>query len=129
IRQGYVAIDFYDGSILYDAKSARTLICDIDFYIRTPCTNTMGRMWGSSRFMSPEEFMLGAVIDEVTNVYAMGATAFVLLADGNRSPEAWPLGSARYAVVRKAVSEDRNDRQQSIEQLITEWKRAKEEQV
>lgn len=129
IRQGYVAIDFYDGSILYDAESARTLICDIDFYARTPCTNTMGRMWGSSRFMSPEEFTLGAVIDVVTNVYTMGATAFALLAHGDRSPEAWPLGNALYTVVQKAVSADRKDRQQSIEQLITEWNEAKEGQV
>lgn len=29
-------------------------------------------------FDEPEEFTLGAVIDEVTNVYGMGATAFAL---------------------------------------------------
>jgi hypothetical protein len=59
----------------------------------------------------------------------MGATAFALLAHGDRSPEAWPLGNALYTVVQKAVSADRKDRQQSIEQLITEWNEAKEGQV
>jgi len=38
----------------------------------------MGRMWGSSRFMSQEEFTLGVAIDEITNVYPMGAVAFAL---------------------------------------------------
>ncbi len=31
-RQGYVAIDFYDGSILYDFLTNTTTICDIDVY-------------------------------------------------------------------------------------------------
>ena len=32
----------------------------------------MGRLWGSSRFMSPEEFELNAIIDSRTNVFNMG---------------------------------------------------------
>ena len=121
----YVAIDFYDGSIIYDFENTRTVICDIDFYSKRPYINQMGRLWGSSRFMSPEEFTLGAEIDEVTNVYGMGATAFALFSDSDRSPEAWPLSRKLYDVVRKAVSDDRNERQQSIEQLIEEWRVAK----
>lgn len=39
----------------------------------------MGRLWGSSRFMSPEEIELGAKIDERTNVFNIGAIAFGLL--------------------------------------------------
>ena len=121
----YVAIDFYDGSIMYDFDSGRTLICDIDCYEKAPYTNQMGRMWGSSRFMSPEEFSLGAAIDEVTNVYTMGAAAFALLAGYDRSAEAWPLGRASYDVVKKAVSDERSLRQQSVKQLIDEWELAK----
>ena len=122
--KGYVAIDFYDGSILYDCKNEKTAICDIDFYNKVPYTNQMGRLWGSSRFMSPEEFSLGAVIDEITNVYAMGATAFALFSDSNRSPEKWPLDMRLYDVVKRAVSDERNKRQQSIRQLIEEWRTA-----
>lgn len=40
-------------------------------------------MWGSSRFQSPEEYQLGADIDEVTNVYTIGATAFALFGEYN----------------------------------------------
>ncbi len=29
---GYVAVDFYDGSIMYDVESRKTTICDIDFF-------------------------------------------------------------------------------------------------
>lgn len=32
------------------------MICDIDFFRKSPAVNDMGRMWGSARFMSPEEY-------------------------------------------------------------------------
>jgi serine/threonine-protein kinase len=76
--------------------------------------------------MSPEEYTLGAVIDEVTNVYAMGAIAFALFADSDRSCEKWPLSGRLYNVVRRAVSDERSQRQQSIVQLIREWNAAGE---
>jgi serine/threonine-protein kinase len=125
VAKGYVAIDFYNGSILYDFEREQTIICDIDFYSKAPYTNEMGRLWGSTRFMSPEEFTLGATIDEVTNVYTMGATAFALFADSDRTLEKWPFSKRMHGVVRRAVSDERNDRQQSIQKLIEEWRAAK----
>jgi len=122
---GYIAIDFYDGSIMYDFVNEKTIVCDIDYYAKVPYKNPMQRLWGSKRFMSPEEFLLGADIDEVTNVYTMGATAFALFSESNRSFEAWPLNTALYDVVKKSVSDERDKRQQSIEQLIDEWRHAK----
>lgn len=118
--RGYVAIDFYDGSILYDFENEKTVICDIDFYQKIPYYGEMG-LWGSSRFVSPEECRQGERMDERTTVYTMGATAFALLSDSDRSPEAWPLSEARYAVVSKAVRDEKNARQQSIRQLTEEW--------
>jgi len=113
IKQGYVAIDFYDGSIMYDFSNSKTVICDIDFYTKAPYINDMGRMWGSSRFMSPEEFQLGAGIDEITNVYTMGATAFALFGDErDRCIEKWKLSERLFNVAQKAVSDDRSQRQQ-----------------
>ncbi len=124
--KGYVAIDFYDGSIMYDFKNSRTVICDIDFYTKIPYTNSMGRMWGNSRFMSPEEFELGAAINEVTNVYTMGATAFALFGDNpDRCFEKWKLSKELFDVAKRAVSDEREARQQSIKQLINEWKAVK----
>jgi serine/threonine-protein kinase len=120
--RGYVAIDFYDGSIMYDFVARRTTICDIDLYARRPYVNQTGRLWGSSRFMSPEEHEVGASIDEVTNVYTMGATAFELLGDNrDRSLAAWLAPEALWHVARRAVSTERHRRQQSIAALYDEW--------
>lgn len=119
--QRYVAIDFYDGSILYDFENGKTTICDIDFFRKHPCTNNMGRMWGSSRFQSPEEYQLGAPIDEVTNVYTVGATAFALFDGYERTMDKWELSEQLFAVAARAVSDDRSSRQQSIKQFREEW--------
>ena len=119
---GYVAIDFYDGSIMYDFRTGKTTICDIDFYAKMPYINNMGRMWGSARFMSPEEFTKGAQIDQVSNVYLMGATAFALLGDPyDRVFSTWTASDAQYHVAKKAVNEDRNERYQSIEEFWASW--------
>jgi serine/threonine-protein kinase len=123
-EKGWVAVDFYDASVLYDAARQKTTVCDIDVYAKAPLVNCMGRMWGSSRFMSPEEYELGAVIDEVSNVFAMGALAFHLFSAGDRSPGAWPLGEAAHAVVLKATSPARADRQETIRKLIAQWEEA-----
>ena len=118
---GYVAIDFYDGSIMYDLENAKAVICDIDYYEKQPYVNQMGRMFGSSKFMSPEEFVKGEVIDEVSNVYLMGATAFALLANYDRTAENWPLDAKLYETAKRATSDERNNRQQTIRQFIDEW--------
>lgn len=123
-EKGYVAIDFYQGSIMYSVWEKRAVVCDVDLFEKAPYVNSMGRMYGSSRFMSPEEYVKGAVIDEVTNVYTLGATAFAMLADFDRSREAWPLGDESYEAARRAVSDERALRQQSIRQFVQEWQEA-----
>lgn len=118
----YIAIDFYDGSVIYDFDMHKTTICDIDFYEKKPVTNTMGRMWGSSRFMSPEEYQLRADIDEITNVYLMGATAFVLLGgELDCSFDRWEANKALLEVASKAVCKYRKERFQSIDEFISAW--------
>ena len=129
-ERGYVAIDFYDGCIMYDFKACRTVLCDIELYAKMPYGNPIGRMWGSSRFMSPEEYELGAMLDEVTNVYTMGATAFALFCGGqDRHADNWELTGKLYDVACKAVSDERSRRQQSIVQFISEWTAAKNEGI
>lgn len=122
--QNYVAIDFYDGSIMYDFANGKTTICDIDLFRKQPCINDMGRMWGSSRFQSPEEYQLGADIDEITNVYTLGATAFALFGEYNRTREKWQLSDKLFESAMRAVSDDRTNRQKSIRQFAEEWEAA-----
>lgn len=124
-EQNFVAIDFYDGSILYDFEKQKTIICDIDFFRKQPVVNDMGRMWGISIFMSPEEFKKGAVLDEITNVYTLGAMAFALFGNYKRDLENWTLSKELYHVVAKATSENRDNRQQSIWKFTYDWNKAK----
>jgi len=126
-EKGYVAIDFYDGSIMYDFTAKKTVICDIDFFCPKPRINDMGRMWGSSRFMSPEEYILGAELDEVTNVYTLGAMAFALFADCQRTREQWSLNDAAFGVAKKAISDERSQRYHSIDEFIWQWQAAVKE--
>lgn len=128
VEQKFVAIDFYDGSIMYDFDKRKTIICDIDFFRKSPAVNDMGRMWGSSVFMSPEEFKLGAAIDEITNVYTMGAMAFALFGNYKRNLESWSLSKALFHVAVKAVQDDREKRQSSITDFINEWNHFTEQQ-
>jgi len=82
----------------------------------------MGRLWGSSRFMSPEEFELGAEIDERTNVFNMGAIAFGLLGgELDRSILKWDAGSELYEIAMKAVQKDKMDRYSTVEEFFFEW--------
>ena len=53
---GWVASDLYDGCLLVELATGRLTVIDLDAYRRGPGTNTMGRMFGSTRFMAPEEF-------------------------------------------------------------------------
>jgi serine/threonine-protein kinase len=82
-------------------------------------------MGGDPALMSPEEEILGTVVDEISNVYAMGGMAFIFFAsDDKESREKWELSDELYEIAKKAVSESRNERQQSIRSLISEWKAA-----
>ena len=77
--------------------------------------------------MSLEEFTAGAVIDERTSVYAMGALAFALFAEYSRREEDWTLSSALYTVAAKAVSEEKEERYASLRELLAAWEAALKE--
>jgi serine/threonine protein kinase, bacterial len=122
--QGWVAADFYDGSLIYDFTAHRLHIVDLDFYQAGPFVNEMGRMFGSSRFMAPEEFRRGAIIDSRTNVFTMGRTALLLLGDGTTTRAAFRGTDAQYAVIERACSEDPERRHPTLASFHTEWRSA-----
>ena len=74
----------------------------------------MRRMWESSRFHSPKELQLGSVMDEVTNVYTVGATAFALFSNDHRTQKQWQLNKELFTAATRAVCADRSQRQSSI---------------
>ena len=127
---GYVAIDFNDQSTLFNFENGDFAICDIDFYAKQCYMNGIGAAIGDPVIMSPEEKRVAGLVDEISNVYTMGATAFVLFAgDEHSNPvmerEAWTLNNDLYEVAMKAVCTQRSQRQQSIRQLIAEWNASK----
>lgn len=124
ISKNYVAIDFYDGSIMYDVKRQKTTICDIDFFRKQPVFNDMGRMWGSDRFISPEECKYGELIDEITNVFTLGKMAFSLFTDSDCNFSNYPLNRTSYDVLTKATENDRNCRYKSINEFKNAWNNA-----
>jgi len=79
---GWVACDFYDGCFIYDFLQRQMRVIDLDHYRDSPFINQMGRMFGSTRFMAPEEHELGARIDERTTVFALGRTLQQFVAQG-----------------------------------------------
>lgn len=68
---GYVAMDFNDYSTLYNFDTGKIKICDIDFYAKQSYINSFGKALGDPVIMSPEEFRIGGLIDEISNVYSM----------------------------------------------------------
>jgi hypothetical protein len=141
--KGYVAVDFYDGSIMYDFNNDTTTICDIDFFRKKPAYNDMGAdFWGTKRLKSPEEYTYGANIDGTTNVFTLGALIFHFF--GNYSEddigqmrskgffpctlEKWVLSREVYEVTLKAVNEDRNGRYQALSDFLRAWNKVIEHQ-
>jgi len=122
-RQGYVGIDIYDATFMYNPVRGHVTMIDLEAFRRKPLVNTMGRMWGSSRFMSPEEFTLGADIDEITNVYTLGAVGFLFFGDErNRVLSEWDAGDARFDIATRATSNVRTDRFQTIAEFARAWR-------
>jgi len=112
-RAGWVAVDFYDGSLMYDFARHELRVIDLDMYSRGPFTNAVGRTFGSSRFMAPEEFELGAGIDERTTVFNLGRAALVFL--GERGTQ------AQLAAATRAASPNPAARFTSVEEFFAAW--------
>ena len=122
---GWIAVDFYDGCLLYDFSRQTLRIMDLDTYHQGPLINEMGRMFGSSRFMAPEEFQRGATIDQRTNVFTMGRTAALFLGDGTVAQAPFRGSDALYKVVCHACQEERTARFASIADFYMAWRTAR----
>ena len=107
--KGWVVGDFYDGCLMYDFAAKRLHVFDLDHYSPGPCRNTMGRMFGSTRFMAPEEFEKGRLIDERTTVFALGRAMTIF------------LGEAATTVATTACAEDPARRHPTVAALAADF--------
>lgn len=133
----YVAVDFYDGSIMYDFKKDKTTFCDIDFFRQSPVSNDIGSDWyGTKRLKASEEYISGEIIDEVTNIFTIGALVFHFFGDFDSEDikkrykdscfypcklEKWTLNEKSYKVVIKATQHNRENRFRNIREFHAAW--------
>ena len=122
-------MDFYDGSFVYDFDGHALHVVDVDHYHAGAFINEMGRMFGSTRFMAPEEFQRGARIDQRTNVFTMGRTVFELLSDGSDSAAAFRGSSDLMQVARRACQPFPDQRFAAMAEFHAAWVAAREGSV
>lgn len=122
IDRGWVPVDLYDSSLLVDPATGHLLVCDIDVFERAPLVNTMGRMWGSARFMSPEEFELGATIDERSTVFTLGSLAHALLGDSvTKDRQAWQGSQTQFELSERCRRPEPHQRVPTVASLRAQW--------
>ena len=115
---GWLAGDLYDGCLMYDFASRAITVMDFECYRRGSYVNTVGRLHGSTRFMAPEEFELGATIDARTTVFTLGRMIELFLLRGH------PDDPVR-EVAALATRPDPRERPASLAGLQQLWRAAR----
>lgn len=123
-RAGFVAVDFYDGCVIYDFATRRAALCDLDEYRPGPFTVDGERLPGSTRYMAPEEHQRGAPIDERTTAFNLGR-AIRLLLDAGDDERAWRGTPEQLAVVAHATRELPSERYSTVAALAAAWRSAR----
>jgi serine/threonine-protein kinase len=118
---GWVAVDLYDGCLIVDFASGSLKVVDIDGYRRGPSVNDMGRMFGSTRFMAPEEFELRARLDERTTVFTLGRIVWHFATRLTEDPARFCGSAERARVIQQACEPSPADRQASVADLARAW--------
>lgn len=114
---GFVSVDLYDGCFLYDFDRNVMQLIDLDEYRRGPFAVEGARLPGSTRYMAPEEFVPGAMIDERTSVFHLGRVARELLGKS-------PWGAAQRDVVATSTQAAPGYRFPNVEAMVAEWRSA-----
>ncbi|MCC9704007.1 serine/threonine protein kinase [Streptomyces sp. MNU76] len=120
---GYVAVDLYDGALLYDFAVGEMRLIDLDEYRPGPFVLDAERLPGSTRFMAPEEYERGATIDIRTTVHALGRTARLLL-DAGDEERAWRGTAAQLGVLEQATHPDPGERFAGVKEFREAWLRS-----
>lgn len=122
---GWVACDLYDGCFMVDLATSRLTLIDLDTYRRGTSTNDMGRMFGSTRFMAPEEFELGATLDPRTTVFTLGRLIRHFGTGLAEDLEEFCGGGPTARVIECATRPDREERFASVEEFAAAWTTAR----
>ncbi len=122
--RGFVAVDLYDGCLVYDFDRRALSLIDLDLYRPGPYVLATDRQYGSRTYMAPEEWQRGATIDERTTVFTLGRFALVLLGC-ERHGAARRVdfrGSDRlYGIAARACAADPAERFPTVAELHRAW--------
>ncbi|HXH79703.1 hypothetical protein [Nocardioides sp.] len=113
--EGWTAGDLYDGCLMYDFPSRTVKVIDFEFYHHGPYRNEVGRLPGSTRFMAPEEFTKGAVIDARTTVFTLAQMIEVFLVHQH-------VDHPSSALARAATRADPSERPASLLEFQRTWR-------
>jgi serine/threonine protein kinase, bacterial len=122
---GWVACDLYDGCLILDFTTTTLAVIDLDHYRRGPTVNDMGRMFGSTRFMAPEEFELGAVVDERTTTYTLGRLVWHFCTRLTERADDFCGPASLAGVVQQACQLSPADRHASVASFAKAWAAAR----
>ncbi|MGW3784724.1 serine/threonine protein kinase [Micromonospora chokoriensis] len=115
---GHVAVDLYDGCFLYDFDARQMWLIDLDEYRPGPFVLDADRLPGSRRYMAPEEFVRGAIIDQRTTVYTLGRTIWHLL----DSPNGWRGTPSQARLATHATHAAPVNRHPEVARLVSAWR-------
>ena len=117
-EKGIIAVDFYDGCLLYDFAAGQMNLIDLDEYRFAAFVLESDRLPGSLRYMAPEELRRGARIDQQTNVFTLGRMVHHLL----DSQAGWRGSDAEADVIEIATNPRPSRRFSTVTDLFGAWK-------
>ena len=120
---GFIAVDLYDGCLIYDFGAQHIWLRDLDEYRYGPFPVSDERLPGSTRFMAPEEFQRGARVDQRTSVFNLGRMGLVLLDTGDLDGR-FRAGPAAYAVLERATRPIPSERYPTVADFVSAWRTA-----
>jgi serine/threonine-protein kinase len=121
---GFVAVDLYDGCLLYDFDGRRLWLIDLDHYRPGPYVLDVDRQLGSTASMAPEELTRGATIDERTTVFTLGRMALVCLGcarEGPANPSDFRGSPEQFAAAERACAARPEDRFATVADFHAAW--------
>ena len=124
VDAGFVAVDLYDGCVLYDFDQRTVRLIDLDHYQPGPYVLDVDRQLGSTTYMAPEELSRGATVDERTTVFTLGRMALVYLGcarQGLATRADFRGSDEQFAVATEACRPEPADRLPTVRALQDAW--------
>lgn len=124
-RMDYLIAGLSDHHLLIDFEKKRPLLSSLSHFEQFPARVPHPKLPGTSWYIPPEGYVIGAALDEYANVYALGSLAFTFFGNqGTRALHDWTAGPALYEIAAKATQKKAENRMHSAVIFQTQWRKA-----